>query len=210
MRWKEPLDEILGSRAKVRILRCLWRVDGEALSGREIARRTGMSHTAVLAALDELETEDVVWPSSDPTGIRYRLNRTNVVTRAGLMPMFELEGSLEDRLKRFVLDAVPEAVSVVLFGSVARGDDGAVSDVDVLVVVPDELDTFDVGDRIHGVECYAKLGKMLMPIIWTVGDLARAIEERMPLVSNLMEDGKLLAGEPLLSVASSWRADAFR
>lgn len=194
MRWREPLDEILGSRAKVRILRALWATDGEALSGREIARRVGLSHTGVLRALAELETEDVVWPSSDPTGTRYRLNRTHEFVRDGLRPLFAMEASLEDRLVGYVREAVPDAISIVMFGSVARGDDAPTSDVDVLVVVPDGVDPHDAADRVHAMEFYARLGKVLEAIVWTESELRRNYRDGMRLVASVAEDGKTLFG----------------
>jgi predicted nucleotidyltransferase len=202
MLWREPLDEILGSRAKIRILRALWRSDGDALSGREIARRIGLSHTGVMRALEQLEEQDVVWPSSDPTGTRYRLNRTHQFVNEGLMPLFGIEASLYDRVRDFVLEAVPDAVSVVIFGSVARGQDAPDSDLDVLVVIPDGSDSLDAGDCIHGVEFYAKLGKVLVPIIWTRSELADAVERDLPLMGNIKREGIVVFGEPLMSARS--------
>lgn len=200
MRWLEPLDEILGSRAKIRVLRCLWRADGEPLSGREVARRVGLSHTGVLRALSELGEQDVVWPSADPSGTRYRLNRTHDLVRDGLMPLFGLEDGLEGRVVSRLADAVPHAVSIVLFGSVARERDAAASDLDVLVVVAEDDDVPDADDAIDAVEFYARFGKLLNPIVMSVREVKDLLAARAPLMENIVHEGRLLWGRPVLTM----------
>lgn len=196
MLWNEPLDAVLGSLAKVRILRCLCASDAP-LSGREIARRIGLSHAGVLRALRTLEESDAVWPVTDPTGIRFALNRENELVRDGLVPLFGVEASMDDRLRAYMLGQIPAALSVTMFGSVARREDRSGSDLDVLVVVPDTMDPYEVSDRFDGVETYPRLGKIVQPVVFTVSGLREAAARRLPLLDRVLEDGRLLTGEPL-------------
>jgi len=51
-----------------------------------------------------------------------------------------------------VVDLVVEAVQplrIVLFGSVARGEDHSYSDIDMMVVVPDGVRRLDVGKQLY-------------------------------------------------------------
>lgn len=208
MRWREPLDEVLGSRAKVRAIRVLWCADGAPLSGREVARRCRLSHTGVLRALAELEAQNVVWPATDATGTRYKLNREHVLVEEAVVPMMLLEASLGDRVTRFILDAVPRAVSITLFGSVARGEDRPESDMDVLVVVPDDMDPDDTADLIDGMACFARFGKVLNPVIFTRRMLGDAWKRRLPLLDAILEEGRPMAGAPVGSLVMGRRRAA--
>lgn len=145
------LDDVFGTRAKVRILRSLWRSEG-ALSGREVARRAGLSHTGALASLDELTSVGVVrrWPQADRS-IRFALNEDHALVPA-IRAALEGEAGMSLRLVEFLTVHAGEAVSIVVFGSIARGDDTIESDVDVLVVVPDGVDADELNEVFAGLD----------------------------------------------------------
>lgn len=196
MLWREPLDEILGSRAKVRILRCLMRAE-TPLSGREIARRTDASHTGVLKAVRELLEQEVIAISSDGTGIRYRLDHDHELVRLGILPLFELEGSLESRLTQAIREVAPSALSIVLFGSTARGEDEVTSDLDVLVIVPDGLDPESIADQLIDAGLSRRFGKSVNAFVWTTGELRDRRKRNHHLLQAILRDGQLLDGESL-------------
>ncbi len=83
-------------------------------------------------------------------------------------------------------------VRIYLFGSVARGEDGPDSDLDFLVVVPDEVPA----DRLRGGGVYSYTSgtgyaKDIVP--WRVSDFelrARHVEASLP--ATVMREGKLL------------------
>ncbi|MBI4729155.1 MAG: nucleotidyltransferase domain-containing protein [Acidobacteria bacterium] len=196
MRWTRPLDDILGSRAKLRVLRVLARAS-EPLSGREVGRRARLSHTGALKVLGDLAAHEVVWPASGPGGVRYRINGRHHLVRGGLLPLLEVERSLERRLTETLLERVPDALSVVLFGSAARGDDRPQSDLDVLIVVPDGTDPDEAADAIAAADLFPEFGKTIAPVVWTVSMLRRRSRQRLPLLRAVAEEGRVLAGESL-------------
>lgn len=202
MRWTHPLDEILGSKARVRVLRRLWVEDGSPLSGREIARRTGLSHTGVQKSLEELDAQDVIAPTADGSGIRYRLNRRSDLVRQLIVPLFEWEESRERRFADYLLEHVPQALSIVMFGSTARGEDKPPSDADVLIVVPDDTDAEAAFDEIAGLDTRLRFGKDVGPVVWTLSTLLERSRSSHPLLRSILRDGRIIAGEPLGSLVA--------
>lgn len=210
MRWTDPLDEVFGSRAKVRILRCLWQAEGP-LSGREVARRTGLSHTGVLRALRELDATQVVEWKRYGFEARYRLNNRHVIVAGGLVPLLEVEMGLEDALLQEIHSIAPDALAVVVFGSVARRKDGPRSDIDLLVVVPDGSDTEEVFDQLATLDSVRAFGKDIGPVVWTVSGLRKRSRAEHPLVESIKRDGRSLGGSDLpLIVETGGRVGARR
>ncbi len=130
-----PLTAILGSVAKVETLRELARHGGE-LSAPSLIARTGLSKASVRHALKSLEGTAVVQEIGSGRSRLYRLRREHPLA-SGLDSLFQQE---EERFEA-ILNAVRAAagrcrglLAVWLYGSVARGQDLAASDVDVAVV----------------------------------------------------------------------------
>ncbi len=128
-------------------------VDGDVLSvlagaeaaftGREVHRLVGRySEAGVRKVLGRLVEQGIVLVEQVGPSYRYRLNRSHlaaphIIGLAGLRA--ELLGRLRTRLGQWELPPVYAA----LFGSAARGDMRTGSDIDLLVVRPDEVDPDD-------------------------------------------------------------------
>lgn len=131
-----PLTTILGTDAAVRLLRELAR-HGGMLSAPELVRRTDLAVTSVARGLEALERVGIVEALGTGRAVLYRLRTDHLLARA-LDALFEVE---EARFQA-VLDSIREAagaagagiVAVWLYGSVARGEDGPGSDLDLALV----------------------------------------------------------------------------
>jgi len=115
------------------VLAALARGDAE-FSGRELARHVGRGSAAgIRRAADRLVGQGVV--SRRPAGSAhlYRLNRDHLAAPC-IEGLATLREQLLERLRQLIAAWEEPALIVVLFGSVARGSAGAVSDLDLLVV----------------------------------------------------------------------------
>lgn len=190
----QVLDDVLGSRAKVAVLRCLWDEVHESLSGRAVARRTQLSHAGALNAIRELEAHRVVRMTQEG---RFLIDREHELVSRGLSPLFALEAGFERRLTDLILGVVPRALTVVLFGSVARGEETESSDIDVLVIVPDDVIADDAYDAIRGSAGIGRFGRYLSPSIYTTSMLADGYREGWPVLAEIEHEGRVLHGEPV-------------
>lgn len=95
----------------------------------------------------------------------------------------------------------PAPLSVIVFGSLARGDAHAGSDIDIVVVRPDGVD--DDHDPWHAtLEQWRQYARRLTgnPVeILDVGaaDAARRLRSRRPLWADIRDHGIVIHGQPI-------------
>ena len=110
-------------------------------------------------------------------------------TRAGWLREF-LE-FVEERLK--------DVEGIIIFGSVAKGQEGIWSDVDVMVV-SDDFKGMPIPDRI-GILLEGARGR-IEPLGYTYEELARMVRRANPLALGALVEGRFLkASERLLELA---------
>jgi predicted transcriptional regulator len=167
-------------------------------SGRELARRAGRSNTGVQHVLDRLVEHGLVNREEVGRTFLYKLNRDHL-----LAPTVEQMAGVRAELVRRLRDAIDgwevPPVHASLFGSAARGEGDASSDIDLLVVRPADVDPDDVRWR-GQVDGLAGLVRR-----WTgnnagiaevsEGELPRLRKDRPPVVEEVSEDAVDLAGE---------------
>jgi predicted nucleotidyltransferase len=124
------------------VLTVLARADVE-LTGREIHRSVGHgSHQGIRNAADRLTQQGVVLRRPAGTAHMYRLNRDHVAA-PWIEKLATLREQVIERLRSTVAGWAQPPVVAVVFGSVARGQATAESDLDVLVVRPEGCDPDD-------------------------------------------------------------------
>jgi predicted nucleotidyltransferase len=134
MRYTHPLDDLLGSQARLRILRYLCTAGGEH-TGRETARAIGMGETPTHQALKELSDTLIVLYRVAGRAYYYRLNERHALVERGLRPLFATEKAQREAAVAELLAGMDVPLeAVLLYGSVARGEDDWRSDLDVLLV----------------------------------------------------------------------------
>src|SRR5262245_34233192 len=138
----QTIDDILGSRVNIAILRHLSAIRG-GLSGNEIANRLGLRESSVRKALGRLVASGIVTRVDVGKSAAYEIDRDLEFYRSVIEPLFRAENQLQDKLIRLLLQEIgrlqPKPQAVILFGSVARGARDF-RDVDLLCVVSKEND----------------------------------------------------------------------
>ena len=131
-------QNVFGTRSRVLVLGVLHGVS-VPMNASRIAAQAGLSKPAAATALDQLRGMGLVGSATVGQSSAYWLERENVYVQEMVNPVFGSEEGLPDILledlgARFGEDSI----SVVLFGSYARGDQQPDSDVDVVLVASDE------------------------------------------------------------------------
>lgn len=196
------LDEALGGTSHVRILRYLCRAEGEH-TGREIGRAVHISHPSVHRALRTLAKRGMVQAIRHGAAIAYRLNEDHWLIRTGIRPLFAAEAGFFTTLGEAVRHAAGIPVrSVVLFGSLARGEASADSDIDVLCLTTRATEAAAAEQNL--AEAAAALrrqsGRRLSVLVLPVADFARRYRRRERLAREIVETGWAIAGESLSEV----------
>lgn len=125
------LPEILSSRARAGVFRLLFGITAQELHLREIARRSGLALGTIQQELRKLEGMDLLVLRKDGNRVYYRANTAHPLyddIRSLVLKTSGLVDVLRAALTREGIDVA------FVFGSVARGDEGAGGEVDVMVI----------------------------------------------------------------------------
>lgn len=141
MRLHSPLDAVLASQGHVRVLRALDALpEGLAVSVRDLARRAGMRHPRTSEVLTDLRLQGLAVVQRAGRADLYRLNSKHLLYPT-LRRLFREEDATEAELVRTLRAGLARArrhiKEAYLFGSVARAQSDASSDIDLAVVAPE-------------------------------------------------------------------------
>jgi predicted nucleotidyltransferase len=195
MRFDMPFDDVFRNRSHVRVLRALYRLpEGLAASGREIARRAGVSHPTAFEALDLLVEVGLAVVGRGPVQDAYVLNRDHILATS-IADVFEIESRVGHELARFVRDRIPALTdkvrSATLFGSVVWGGSSTTSDVDLAVsCAAADVEEVEAAMAELSDEIQRRFGNRLSPLIDVhedqsdTGIWSRVREEGQPLIAT--------------------------
>lgn len=200
----QPLDEVLTSRSKVRLLRAMLSTE-QPLSGREAARLARVGRVPAARSLDELVALGVLHRQRTTSQHLYTLNRQSYLVRQGLAPLYQTERERVERIfdsLRSILREAPGGEQVKgawIFGSAARGQDTAESDLDVLVVVEDEPGGHEVHAHLaaRAPELEQEFGLRLSPVVVTRERLRAMHADEHALVRDVLHEGRRITGVEL-------------
>jgi predicted nucleotidyltransferase len=208
----QPFDSVLGSPGMVRVLRALVRHGGQLPAAR-LVRDTGLTLPGVIKVLNHLESLGVVNVAGS--------GRTKLYQPADHHPLigmlevlFRSEAGYRDR----VLDAVTEAgrglglSALWLFGSAARFEDRADSDLDILMVsgAPDTVSHESIAGTLRQrlAEAAELTGLRPSVIALTMDDLKALIDARHSIWDAAEHDAKVLLGQSPRALARQFRLAA--
>ncbi|MCI4329760.1 MAG: nucleotidyltransferase domain-containing protein [Thermoplasmata archaeon] len=176
MRFHCPLTELLGSPIRVDLLRVLARARGEPLSGREIARRISASPSQVNAHLRSLAAQGVVRSQTLGRVHAWSLSTEHALAES-LRQLFEVEPAMLHQL-RTKLEATLRPLPIeraILFGSIARGEEGPESDIDLFIETRGKAEKEQVADALGRAsqEFALRFGNPLSNLILTRAEVGR-------------------------------------
>jgi len=211
MRFREPFDDLFGRRSNVALLRHLVLYRREA-TGRELARSVGLDPKTCHDSLRDLERQKVVDRRRIGTAMLYSLRTEQPVVRAVLEPAFEWERTLLDRYARELRELLgPQALSIFLFGSTAKGTEDANSDIDLLVVSRDrtaeavDAKSDDAASRLIDVH-----GRFPQIIVMDARDFTLKFMKGDSFLMEILRTGRLLDGLQVHEILKHGRAKSRR
>lgn len=202
MRIHEPLDKILNSEIKVKVLRFLCKTDAE-WSGRQIAKEIGASPGACHKALWQLNNEKALLLRSVGRSHLYRLNKEGFVISELLKPLYERENGIPDEIDTAIVENIStplinSILSIVLFGSVEKGEERPTSDIDLLILVktPEDKRVEEDFTRINE-KIMDRFGNTVSAYIQTIDEFRSKHKKGLAVIKNILKSHRLLFGKPL-------------
>ena len=203
MRFHQPLNEILGSAAKVRVLRFFCQKGGE-WNGRQAAAQLAMNPVTAHRALRELYGETLLDFRPVGTHFLYSLRDGHYLVRDLLKPLFKEEDRARERVGELIREILKgdlkrEVVTVALYGSAAKGQERPTSDLDLLVLVKSDRARrrIEAGlDRFSRMAS-AEFGNVPAAYVNTVREARRKDFRGMPLFKAIRAQHRVIYGRPL-------------
>ena len=153
---------------------------------RQLAKKLGLSAFAIKKYADLLIKENLI-KEERKANLRYFKSNINNL----FFKYIKIAFSINLILKSMLLDSLKQSLanvsSIVLFGSMAKGEDDRNSDVDLLIIgkeKPLNLEKFEM-----------KLGKSITLHILSWSEWNKKAQEDMPFYSEIISQGVTLYGE---------------
>lgn len=201
-----PGSDLLGP-TRARVVLALHRAT-EPVSGREVARRAGdLPPSSALRELRALVQLGLVQSTQSTHATTFVLNRDHVLWA----PVFEILASpakVEERLGNLVSETLGPDTSCAIFGSVARGESTVESDIDILIVTDDSLESDareDALDRVRD-DLATFTGNDPQLIVVTQSQLRDMVQADDPLVGSWERDARTITGAEVRSLIREARA----
>ena len=178
------LAELLSSRARAGVFHLLFGLRHGELHVRGLARQAGLHEATVRQELRKLKALDLVEERRDGNRAYFSANRDH--------PLYlEIHGlvlktsGLVDVLRDALTSADVQIAFV--FGSVARGDEQARSDIDLMVI--GDIGLRELTARLSGIT--EQVGRDVNPHVMTVGEYSRRYRAGDHFVTRVLSGPKL-------------------
>lgn len=205
MKFKTPLDDVFATVSQIVILRFLTHRQ-VPMSGRHIARETGLHPKSAFQALNRLERLELVTCIRGGRDHLFALNRKHWIVEKILRHLFVEELKFSTDIKRMLQKKLCGNVrSLILFGSMARSEEREGSDLDICIVVNNSKEKNTISEIISKLisDFSVKFGVQLSPIYLTVPDLIRRYKRKNQLVMAMKEEGIVLAGDSITNMVDN-------
>ncbi len=206
MKLTDVIKTAFGTPARITILRRLSAVS-QPLSGRQLAELTGLTHRGAIQAIAPLVEAGIVKQRRAGRAHQYTLARKNIVVEKIILPIFREEDELrEDLIEEIVKNFAAETVSLVLFGSFARGDETDASDVDVLAIA-ETINKKEAIEKTAEANAMAFREKYAAPLsvhCLTLKELRG--RSQLAFIKRVSHEGILLSGKTVVELMRSGKA----
>jgi predicted nucleotidyltransferase len=195
---EEPLANIMRV-AEARILRVLAGT-AAGLPLRHLARVANAPYTSAHSAVARLVSIGLIAEDVVPGGSAlYRSNRDHLLWPA-IDIALNARAELERRIVDFTHASAPAGTAVAIYGSQARGDSSALSDVDLLVVVGDGSDPAATEEFLAGLQARVERlsGNACQIYDSTQSEMESLVRSADPIVASWSRDARMLSGPVII------------
>ncbi len=199
MIFNKTLSSIFSSSSHIAVLRAL-QYHKTGISGREIARLSGLSPKSALSALSSLENLKIVKRVIGGRDHLFTLNRENYLVKNGILPILQIENNYLPRLLSLIKQKLSkQCISIILYGSVARNDETPESDLDICFVLQNKKVQKNILSAIHDLQdrIFNEFGASLAPVYFTLDEFRKRASKNLPPVNSIIREGILISGKPI-------------
>lgn len=181
------LGDALFTKTQQRVLGLLYGKPDKSFYTNEIVRWADMGRGTIRRELERLVAAGLLVSSRAGNQLHYQANPDNPVYNE-LLGIVRKTFGIADVIRSALL-AVDEQLDLAfIYGSIAKGEDTASSDIDLLVVT-DALAYAELVSVLTGAE--KLLGRPINPSIYTLKQIRSKLKQKNAFLSRVMEQPKL-------------------
>jgi predicted nucleotidyltransferase len=199
MKLHKYLEQVLGNKGSISVLRTLVSHKGRVFTIRRLAEDAGISHTEAAATVGDLEKLGIV--QVQPVGKAYQisLNKKSYILNKIIEPIFKAEqNSLQEVISILKKNLISKKIiSAVIFGSMARGEEKEDSDIDLLIISNDHDQAIEIISKIIE-EISLIFHTKVSHIIFSEKQLHS--KRNSDLIKSIIKDHILIAGKELVDM----------
>jgi len=184
---KPRVADALFAKARQRVLGVLFGNPGRSFYANEVIGLARSGTGAVQRELARLEAAELVTTIRIGKQKHYQANPASPVFQELRTLVLKTSG-LADVLREVLAPVSGRIRAAFVYGSIAKGEDTAASDVD-LMVVSDSLTYADLFGALEEVS--AQLGRKVAPTIYSSKELAKRVKQDNVFVTRVLEQSKL-------------------
>jgi len=188
-------DEVFRTWSNVAVMRVLLDTNN-GYTGNEVARKSEMHPRSALKALTLLEGLGIVNRLRGGRDHIFTLNREHYIVQEALIKLFDTESKFPQEIKKTLAAILKnKAVCAVIFGSTARQEETALSDLDICCIVKTKEELEPVRELLYSKVSmlYKKFGIKLAPVFFTQDEFNR--KKNTQLIQNILSEGDIVLGK---------------
>ncbi|MFQ6127786.1 MAG: nucleotidyltransferase domain-containing protein [Thermoplasmata archaeon] len=188
------LEKIIGAKSKVKILRKMFESEDREYCLEDLVKATEKSFGTVHPSLKSLVESRIVLVRKIGKSKLYRVNTRHVLYEKIKELMLEEKNSFITIAKEFS-DGLKKIhiKNVILFGSVARGDFGEKSDIDILLIYSRSKPEDDVIENMRAL--LDKYDVEIVPTFLSITEVRDRLKKSDPFMMGILDEGKVLYGD---------------
>lgn len=177
----------LFTNTQQRVLGLLYGHAGQSYYTNEIVRLTNAGSGAVHRELKKLSAAGLLTESALGNQRRYQANPASPVFEE-LRGLITKTFGIADHVRQALQALAPRIHVALIYGSVARGQEGPQSDVDLLIIA-DNLEYREIFNALSQVE--AVIGRPVNPSLYTPADWKKRLQEQNSFVAQILAQPKI-------------------
>lgn len=181
------ISDALFTKTQQRVLGLLYGKPEQSFYTNEIVRWADMGRGTIRRELDRLVSAGLLVVSRTGNQHHYRANIQNPIYHE-LLGIVRKTFGIADVIRAALLPVYEQIDLAFIYGSIAKGEDTASSDVDLLVIA-DSLAYADLMAVLADAE--QSLGRPINPSIYTMEQIKNKLEQKNVFLTRVMEQPKL-------------------
>ncbi len=202
MKIHNKLDDLLGKKIKIKILRLLFN-DKKEYTGREIARGLNIAPSYIHKALKEMVKERLINIEKKGTAHIYSIKDESYIIKEFFSPLFKQEKVMYNDIISFIKKRLllykAGLITIAVFGSVARKEETGGSDFDIFIITGNSKEKRDIDKAMDDITI--EIGNIfetdVSSYILTQPEIKKKYKAKSKLIINILNEYQLIYGEPL-------------